>query len=101
MPQVQHTYEDPYVLGPVLDARLEVLKEWIGQRFDDVQSDIARIERSIDGVDVHTREHCRMVEVQLHRHENRLVVQEAQSLWRWGAIALSALLAVLGIRLPR
>jgi len=93
MPQA-HYEDDVTILAPVLKVQFEALKEHLDERLD-------RVEHQIDGLDVHVREHCRLIETQLGQHEKRLTTQERQSVWRWGATVLSAFLALLGIRSPQ
>lgn len=98
MPQA-HYENDVTILAPVLKAEIEMLKQWMGERFDDIRADIVRIEHQIDGLDVHNRERCTLIEARIAQHEQRIGFQEKQSIWRWGATILSAFLALLGIRL--
>jgi hypothetical protein len=93
MPQ-RHYEDDPTLLAPILQVRLDALEEHIDQRLD-------RIEGQIDGLDAHVREHCRLIEAQLADHKARIEAQERQGWLRWAATALSAFLAFMGIRTPK
>jgi len=86
------------VLAPVLKAEMGLLKEHIDKQFADIFKRLDRFETQLDGLDIHSRERCALIEQQLATHGQRIESQEKQSALRWAATFVSTLLALVGIR---